>query len=128
MTLTTCTGCPFFPFIFFLLGCNICECDIMKKVAKFDPPSVKHHRRRNQESWGGGGGGVAAPLKFLTGGLYALLKIGVNSTNLTGCEEHVHFTRRVKNSLEGQRTCSRGKEHGRRVKKLKNIVKGSKGI
>ena len=84
MTLTTCTGCPFFPFILFLfLGCNICGCDIMKKEAKFDPPSVKHHQCRNQGGWGG---------------VAALLKIGVNSTKLAGCEEHVHFTRRVKQS------------------------------
>ena len=45
----------------------MCGCDVMKKVAKFDPPSVKHNQRRNQGGWG-----VAAPLK-----------IGVNSTKLT---------------------------------------------
>ena len=56
-----------------------------------------------------GAGGVAAPLK-----------IGVNSTKLTGCEEHVHFTRRVqqsgkvKNMFEGKRT--------------KNVVEELKGI
>ena len=61
----------------------------MRKEAKFDPPSVKHHQRRTRGAGGGGGGG---------GGVAAPLKIGVNSTKLTGCEEHVHFTRRVKQS------------------------------
>ena len=48
----------------------------------------KHDRCRNQG--GGGGGGVAV----------APLKIGINSTKLTGREEHFHFTRRVKKSPE----------------------------
>ena len=91
---------PFYiSFYFFSWGvANTCGCDVMKKVAKFDPPSVKHNQRRNQGGWG-----VAAPLK-----------IGVNSTKLT---------KSMFISLEEYRTVWKGKEH---VRGEKNMVEGQR--
>ena len=52
--------------------------------------------------WGGGGGGGGCSLsKIFNRGALSPLKLASIVLRLMTCEEHVHFTRRVNNSLEG---------------------------